>query len=123
MVEAQQSFEVTLSALVSVEGVTNSAVPSEPPNFPLNGDKLWRWAPITDQLSPKLTGHFRLLNLTYDKAKELEVLTQKQAEYSQWHELRYPRLTASTFGKICSKMEKPRAKPELVARFVTTKAT
>ena len=87
----------------------------KPPNFPLNGDKLGRWAPITDQLSPKLAGYFRLLNLTYNKAKELEVSTQKQSECPQWHELRYPRLTASTFGKMCSKMETPRAKPELVA--------
>ena len=63
-----------------------------------------------------LLGYFRLLELTYDMARKLEVSTQKQAECPHWHDLRYPRLTASTFGNICSKMEKSRAKPELVAK-------
>lgn len=44
--------------------------------------------------------------------------TQKQAECPQWHELRYPRLTASTFSNICSKMESSRAKPGLVAKHL-----
>lgn len=49
------------------------------------------------------------------KQIQLEVSTQKQAECPPWHELRYPWLTAATFGKICSKMEKQRAKPEHTA--------
>ena len=77
-----------------------------------------QWAPIRDPLSPMLIGYFRLLELTYDMARKLEVSTQKQAECPQWHELRYPRLTASTFGNICSKMERSRAKPELVAKHL-----
>jgi len=67
-----------------------------------------QWAPISDPLPPMLVGYFRLLELTYDKVRKLEVSTQKQTECSQcpqWHELRYPRLTVSTFGNICSKME------------------
>lgn len=64
-----------------------------------------------------LIRYFKLLQLTCDKAKEMELSTQKQAECPQWHELRYSQLTASTFGKICSKMESPRCKPELVAKI------
>ena len=63
-----------------------------------------------------LIRYFKLLQLTYDKAKEIEASTQKKAECPQWHELRYSRLTASTFGNICSKMESRRSKPELVAK-------
>lgn len=80
MVAAQQSFEVPLSPIVSVEGVSNSAVPLGPPNFPLKGEKRGRWAAITQQLSPKLSGYFSLLDVTYEKVKQLEVSTQKQAE-------------------------------------------
>ena len=105
----QHNFEVTVSPLVSVGvvgEVRNSAVPeSLPPPFPLIGDKVRQWVPIRDQLSPMLIRYFKLLQLTYDKAKEIEASTQKQAECPQWHELRYSRLTASTFGNICSKME------------------
>lgn len=43
-------------------------------------------------MSPELIEYFKLLQLTYEKAKEMEVTMQKQAKCPQWHKLRYPRL-------------------------------
>lgn len=85
----QHNFEVTVSPSVSVGEVevSNTAVPHAPPPFPLNGEKITQWAPISDQLPPMLIGYFRLLELTYEKARQLEVSTQKQADCPQWHDL------------------------------------
>ena len=79
-------------------------------------ESLEQWAALPNNLTPKQLGYVKLLVVTYEEARKLEVETQQQAECPKWYELRFPRLTASSFGNICSKMAKPRAKPELVAR-------
>ena len=118
-VPAQDSVFTVLCSPLPVPhcaAVTTSKLPPGPPPFPLNGEQLEQWAALPNNLTPKQLGYVKLLVVTYEEARKLEVETQQQAECPKWYELRFPRLTASSFGNICSKMAKPRAKPELVAR-------
>ena len=118
-VPAQDSVFTVLCSPLPVPhcaAVTTSKLPPGPPPFPLNGEQLEQWVALPNNLTPKQLGYVKLLVVTYEEARKLEVETQQQAECPKWYELRFPRLTASSFGNICSKMAKPRAKPELVAR-------
>ena len=83
--------------------VTTSKLPPGPPPFPLNGEQLEQWVALPNNLTPKQLGYVKLLVVTYEEARKLEVETQQQAECPKWYELRFPRLTASSFGNICSK--------------------
>ena len=60
--------------------VTTSKLPTGPPPFPLNGEQLEQWAAIPNNLTPKQLGYVKLLVVTYEEARKLEVETQQQAE-------------------------------------------
>ena len=91
-------------------------VPSGPPPFPLTGNQLQTFVNFPGDLSSKCKEYLQLLRLTYVEAKKYEAETHKQADCAKWHQLRKPRLTASTFGKICLKVESSRAKSSILAK-------
>lgn len=87
-----------------------------PPPFPFSGTRLQRWGETPQEISAQHKVYIDSLSVTYDQANKLQNETKQQADCPKWFLLKYSRLTASNFGKICKKMSSKKAKPELVAR-------
>jgi len=83
-----------------------------PPTLPLNSEKLPVWTKPPTQLRDSEIGYLRSVSKTYDQMREIEKNTREQNSSELWHKERKLRLTASNFGLIVEKTEKPRAKPK-----------
>lgn len=86
------------------------------PPFPFSGTTLQRWGKTHQEISAQHKLYIDSLSVTYDQANKLQNETKQQADCPKWFQLKYSRLTASNFGKICKKMSCKKNKPELVAR-------
>ena len=71
---------------------------------------------MPEKITPESNAHLQSLKVSYSDAQQIQSETHEQADSDKWHKVRECRLTASKFGQICSKFEKPRAKPEHLAK-------
>ena len=97
-----------------------SAVPTSLPPFPLSGNQLEVYHNMPEKITPESNAHLQSLKVSYSDAQQIQSEAHEQADSDKWHKVRECRLTASKFGQICFKFEKPRAKPEHLAKKLLT---